>query len=228
MLCRGIFNDGSPCTFNAARGAEYCFLHDPSPQGARRREKARIKGGVNRRKFVPRYIVPVPLNTLQDCDRLIQRTHDALLERKIDSVSALVALFAAWTKVCVIAGRDGLDIPSGAKEWGHKLECDAYSALMTIAEKSMPHVDRIEPGAIRAVDAIDERLAAHRRRKFLRTSRTRRAESNRTVMKTSASKSPTKDDSIAGWHAQQQRTRQLLCVPDLSARRGSIDESQRP
>jgi type III secretion system FlhB-like substrate exporter len=38
-VCSGTKRDGTPCTLPAARGSDYCYLHDPDPAVAQRRSR---------------------------------------------------------------------------------------------------------------------------------------------------------------------------------------------
>ena len=38
-VCQGTKRDGEPCTMPAAKGSDYCYLHDPDPAVAKRRRR---------------------------------------------------------------------------------------------------------------------------------------------------------------------------------------------
>ncbi|NOT02122.1 MAG: hypothetical protein HOP29_16040 [Phycisphaerales bacterium] len=178
MKCRGRLRDGRPCPFSAERGRDYCFRHDPSDYGRRRRAEARRKGGLHRRKYVPVATAPVRLKTVGDfADFAVQIVH-SMAARRLDEESGLIMCFALVVAIRMVAFRDKSELPQGLDGLGQRAERFAYPGLMKIADKSERRLEGIAPIALRLIDTIDARKVHRRRWESRRKPRIRRPSPN--------------------------------------------------
>lgn len=108
--CTARTREGLPCRFPPLRGTSHCFVHSELAKVQLARHSARVRGGRNRLKYLPKGVPTREINGPEDLHRLLVGAIEAMRCRKLDIRSAVALIYAADTALRAYSP-DGDDRP---------------------------------------------------------------------------------------------------------------------
>ncbi len=130
-VCSGTKRDGEPCTQPAAKGSDYCYLHDPDPAVAERRRRNASRAASIGNSKIDGEIRDVRLMAKELVEQTVSGEMDLRVKRRLTEITQLIQSYCRLAELELAAGgrprfsepgEYGLpqDTADKAKEWAEK------------------------------------------------------------------------------------------------------------
>ena len=123
--CAGTKRDGQPCTMPAAKGSDYCYLHDPDPAVAERRKRNASRAATLGNSKIGAEIRSTRFMVRELLELTISVDLNPLIRKRLTEVVQLLQVYARLAELEIAAGEKPKagdmalpeDIPDRVKEW---------------------------------------------------------------------------------------------------------------
>ena len=124
-VCSGTKRDGEPCTIPAAKGSDYCYLHDPDPAVARRRRRNASRAATLGNSKIGAEIRSTRLLVRDIVELTITNELNPLVRKRLTELVQLLQVYARLAELEINAGERPKagevalpeDTAEKAKEW---------------------------------------------------------------------------------------------------------------
>jgi len=103
-VCAGTKRDGEPCTLPAARGSDWCYLHDPDPAVARRRSRNASRAATLGNSKIGAEIRNTRLLVRDIVELTISGDLDSLIRKRLTEIAQLLQVYARLAELEITAG----------------------------------------------------------------------------------------------------------------------------
>ena len=101
-VCRGTKRDGTPCTMPAARGSDYCYLHDPALAERRSRNASRAATLGNSK--VGAEIRAVRLMAKELVELTVSGELDVVVRKRLTEITQILKVYCRLAELELVAG----------------------------------------------------------------------------------------------------------------------------
>ena len=119
-ICAGMTKKDRPCTMPAARGSDYCFLHDPDPAVAARRKRNASRAATLGNSRVGTEIRSTRLLVRDIVEMTVCNELHPLVRKRLTEIAQLLQVYARLAELELNAGerpRAGdVALPEGTQE----------------------------------------------------------------------------------------------------------------
>src|SRR5919112_927375 len=124
-VCEGTKRDGEPCTMPAAKGSDYCYLHDPDPAVAERRSRNASRAATLGNSKIGAEIRSTRLLVRDIVELTVSGDLDSLIRKRLTEIAQLLQVYARLAELEIAAGEKPRlgdvtlpeDMPEQAREW---------------------------------------------------------------------------------------------------------------
>jgi hypothetical protein len=92
-ICQGTKRDGASCTLPAARGSDYCYLHDPDPAVAKRRSRNASHAATSKHSSVGKELREVRELILELLERTITDRLSVVVRKRLTEIVQLLQCY---------------------------------------------------------------------------------------------------------------------------------------
>jgi hypothetical protein len=103
-VCVGTKRDGEPCTMPAAKGSDYCYLHDPDPAVAKRRSRNASRAATLGNSKIGAEIRSTRLLVRDIVELTITNDLDPLVRKRLTEIAQLLQVYARLAELEIAAG----------------------------------------------------------------------------------------------------------------------------
>ena len=103
-VCSGTKRDGEPCTIPAAKGSDYCYLHDPDPAVARRRRRNASRAATLGNSKIGAEIRSTRLLVRDIVELTITNELNPLVRKRLTELVQLLQVYARLAELEIAAG----------------------------------------------------------------------------------------------------------------------------
>jgi hypothetical protein len=104
VVCAGTKRDGEPCTMPAAKGSDYCYLHDPDPAVAERRRRHASRAAILGNSKVGAEIRSTRLMVRELLEVTLSGDLDPTIRKRLAEVVQLVQSYCRLAELEISAG----------------------------------------------------------------------------------------------------------------------------
>jgi hypothetical protein len=140
--CAGTTKKGARCTMPAAKGSDYCYLHDPDPDVARRRSRNASRAATLGNSKIGAEIRSTRLLVRDIVELTITNELNPLIRKRLTEIVQLLQVYARLAELEIVAGekpRTGEaalseDMPERVKEWAEDEESEMQKGKELVGE----------------------------------------------------------------------------------------------
>jgi hypothetical protein len=142
--CAGTTKKGGRCTMPAAKGSDWCYLHDPDPAVAKRRSRNASRAATLGNSKVGAEIRSTRLMVREPLETTISGNLDPVVRKRLAEITQLLQVYARLAELEIADGekpRAGdvklpADIPERVREWAEGEEAKAREREALVEELS--------------------------------------------------------------------------------------------
>src|SRR5215211_678387 len=123
--CEGTTKKGARCTMPAAKGSDWCYLHDPDPAVAQRRKRNASRAATLGNSKIGAEIRSTRLLVRDIVELTVSGNLDSLIRKRLTEIAQLLQVYARLAELEITAGErpkaGDVALPENtaekAKEW---------------------------------------------------------------------------------------------------------------
>ena len=102
--CAGTTKKGDPCTMPAARGSDYCYLHDPDPAVAARRKRNASRAATLGNSKIDAEIRDVRLMAKELVQLTVSGELDVVVRKRLTEITQILQVYCRLAELELVAG----------------------------------------------------------------------------------------------------------------------------
>ena len=102
--CAGTTKQGNPCTMPAAKGSDYCYLHDPDPAIAERRKRNASRAATLGNSKIDAEIRDVRLMAKELVELTVSGGLDVVVRKRLTEITQILQVYCRLAELELVAG----------------------------------------------------------------------------------------------------------------------------